>query len=311
MTYPVVVYGVPYTPPAPPVKPFRAGQNRWFGWDGSVWDLADHAGGVIFADGGATGFHFPPFERQTTVSPAMSGTRWRGVRTAERPVDWNLLIWSDNSSEEWRARDAGFMKTLRPDKTGTWEHTTPEGKRRFLTLRYTESEMTSLERRDPHELGWSLYQVQMVAEDPYWHGESIVRSWTPPSGTDGEDFFNEGEAPPFIITAASNITDAKLPNPGDVEAWPIWTFIGPLQNISVGFNGGEVALPNVAGGQTMVVNTDPRVATATRNGADVMGLVDTWDPRPIPAGGQAVMDVDVEGTGIVRASLEPRYYRAW
>jgi len=293
------------------VKPFRPGQNRWFGWDGSVWDLGDRAGGVVFADGGASGFHTPPFEHHRTTSPALSGSKWRGVRTEERPVDWNLLVWSDNDSAEWRARDAGFNKTLRPDKTGVWEHTTPDGERRYLTLRYEGGEMVSLEKGDPHKAGYSLYQLQFIAEDPYWHGEEILRSWQPTSGSPGTSFFGTSGGPDFTIVPSSDISSASVPNPGDVSAWPIWTLIGPLTGINIQFNGGTLVAPDVAAGQTLVINTDPRVATATRNGADVMGLMDTWDPRALPAGAETGVSVTVSGVGTVRLSLVPRYYRAW
>lgn len=310
-TYPVIVYGVAPPPPPVIVKPFRPGQNRWFGWDGSTWDLGDWRGGVIFADGGVSGLSLPPFEHYRSTSPAASGSKWRGVRTQERPVDWNLLVFSKRDADEWREREAAFMKTLRPDKTGVWEHTTPSGERRYLTMRCEGGEMTSLERKDPHALGWSLHQLQFVAEDPYWYGAEILRSWAPPTGAEGASFFDPAGSPPFHITPSSNIDGASVPNPGDVAAWPIWTFIGPLTDITVTFNGGTLELPDVADGQALVVNTDPRVATATRNGADVMALVDTWDPRPLPPGEETGVTVSVSGTGTVRLSLAPRYYRAW
>lgn len=308
MTYPAVVYGVLYVPPPPPVKPFRKGGNRWFGWDGSVWDLGDFAGGVVFADGGASGFHMPPFERQTSTSPAIAGSRWKGVRTAERPVDWNVLIWSDTSSAEWMERDAGFAKTMRPDKTGVWEHTTPDGRRRYLRLRYDGGDMPSIERGDPHKQGWSLHQLQLVAEEPYWYGEEILRSWGTPAQ---EDFFSTTSDHLFYISSASTIATATIPNPGDVSAHPIWTLTGPLTDITIEVNGGHLGLPDVAAGQTLIVNTDPRVATATLNGADVAGLVDPWDPRAVPPGEEVPTSIEVTGTGQVRMTIVPRYFRAW
>lgn len=308
MTYPVVVYGVPYIPPPPPVKPFRRGTNKWHGWDGSVWDLGDFAGGVVFADGGASGFHMPPFERQTSISPAIAGSRYKGTRTAERPVDWNVLVWSDANSQEWLERDAGFAKTLWPDKTGVWEHTDPEGRSRFLRLRCDGGDLTSIERGDPHLQGWSLYQLQFVAEEPHWYGEEIVRSWSSPAPV---DFFGTTGGPPFNISASSTIATATIDNPGDVAAWPTWTLKGPLTSISIEVNGGGLGLPNLAAGQTLVINTDPRVATAELDGVDVAGLVDPWDPREVPPGEAVPAAISVTGSGEVHLSLTPRYYRAW
>lgn len=312
-TYPSIVHGVPYVPPPPPVKLFRPGRNRWFGWDGSVFDMGDKAGGVVFADGGASGLaEEPPFEHYRTVSPALSGSRYRGSHTAERPVDANVLIWSDEDSAAWRAVDSAFAKGIcRPDKTVTWEHTTPEGEVRYLVMRFESRELTSRERDDPHRLGWSQYNIQFTAESPYWQGEEVLRSWTS-TAAEEVPFFDPGGSPDYhISSAAGTVAEADIPNPGDVDAWPIWTFIGPLTDLSIEFNGGSLGVPDVAAGQTLVINTDPRVATATRNGADVMGLVDPWDPRPIPDGGQAPVGIEMTGTGLVRVSLVPRYYRAW
>jgi len=310
MSYPVVVIGVPYAPPPPPGGSFQRGTNTWTGWDGSRWDLGNTDGGVVFTDGGVTGLHMPPFEHLTSESPATSGARWRGVRTLSRPVDWNLLIWSDASSEEWRLRDSAFWRTMHPDKTGTWTHTTPAGTSRHLRLRYTGGEQAF--PLDPHEAGWVLYQPQMAADEPHWFGDEIVRSWGSPELV---DFFNETAGPGddhlFFISAASNIENATLLNPGDVSAWPIWTLTGPLSAVSIEVNGGMLGLPDVELGQTLVVNTDPRVATATLNGADVAGLVNPWDPRPVPPGAEVPTQIVASGTGLVTVTLVPRYYRAW
>lgn len=312
-TYPSIVYGVPYVPEPPPESPKRPGRNRWFGWDGSVVDMGDRAEGVIFADGGASGLgEEPPFVHHRTKSPALAGSRYRGTSTEERPVDANVLIWSDVNSAGWLERDRAFAKAFcRPDKTVVWEHTTPAGEVRYLTIRFESREHVSRERGDAHKAAWALYQMQYTAEDPYWHGAEEVRSWSSTAEAP-EPWLDPDGSPPFHISqAAGTVDQADIPNPGDVDAWPIWTFIGPLTDLSVSFNGGTLDVPDVASGQTLVVNTDPRVATATRNGADVMGLVDTWDPRPIPSGGQAPVAINMTGTGVVRVTLVPRYYRAY
>lgn len=313
MTYPVVVYGAPHVPPAPPVKQFRPGHHKWIGWDGSEWsewNLGDwRVSGVCFADGELDGMDFPPFDRYTSTSPATAGSRFRGFRTAERTVDWNILVYSKKSSAEWLEVDRAFAATLGPGRTGVWEYTSPDGVTRSLRLRRVAGDGGPT--MDPALKGYALYQPQMVAEDPYWKGKEIVRAWGSPAQ---EDFFSDDDTHLFYISGASTLGTATMPNPGDVEAWPIITIDGTegaMTNLSVEIDGGTVGLPDVALGEVLVVNTDPEVATALLDGVDVSGVCDPWDPRGLPPGEDVPVTIAATGTGTVSLSIVPRYFRAW
>jgi hypothetical protein len=253
--------------------------------------------------------HMPPFERYTSTSPASAGSRWRGVRTAERPGDWNLLVYSDGSSAEWLERDRGIWKTLVPEQTGILTATATDGKSRRLRLRYDGGDHGF--SADPFKKGWALYQPMLVAEDPYWLGTEVVRSWAPENS---QDFFSDDDTHLFFISAGSTLDTATIPNPGDVEAYAVITVDGTngaMTNLSITIDGGTTALPDVGLGEVLVVDTDPAVATALLDGVDVAGECDPWDPRGLPPGADVPVTIAATGTGTVSMSLTPRYYRAW
>lgn len=57
--------------------------------------------------------------------------------------------------------------------------------------------------------------------------------------------------------------NAKINNPGDVDAWPTWTIIGDSTAAAVGVGTSVVEVPFVVpAGKALVVNTDPTVQTA-------------------------------------------------
>ena len=76
---------------------------------------------------------------------------------------------------------------------------------------------------------------------------------------------------------------------------------------------GRLGLPDVIDGNTLVTDTDPRVATARLDGVDVTSTVDPWDPRPVPRKGSQTLEVSVAiaGAGTLTATIRPRYTRAW
>lgn len=304
-----VVLAVPYVPPPPPVPAWRGLRHFWQGWNGTTWEISNPDEGVVLVTGGVGGMNMPTFERYASESPALPGSRHRGARTEDRVVEWPLLVFGDLNSEEWLARDRAFWQTMRPDAPGLWTVVNPiDGTSRSLTCRFRDDGGHTYSR-DPLEAGWAVYTVTMLAEQPYWTGATI-RSPRWGVGT-GTDFFPATGAPPFVISRATNLTNAELSNPGDVEAWPRWTIEGSFDSVAITTNGGTLDVAGgVPAGQTLVINTDPRDQYALLDGVDVSGTVD-FDPRPIPGGETVPVEIVVTSPGgSVQASFAPRYFRA-
>lgn len=304
----------------------------WTGFDGSVWDLTGWTGGVSL-QAGVRGFTMPPLDRYANASPALSGSRWRGWRARDREVFWPLRVFSDAGSQAWIEYDRAFWKTMRPDRLGVWEVVQLSGEARRLSLRFADDGQQSFDTL-PSLLGWTTYGITLVAEQPYWEGDAIARTWavddpTPFFGgaivaSAGYGAGGYGTAaygdpavvggPPFYISSGSAITSAAIDNPGDVDTYPVYTIVGPTTSVSVGYAGNVVTLGTIAAGAVRIVDTNPDKLTVT----DAAG-VDKWSEltsaadfgAPIPPGESVPLSLTLVGTGSVTVSITPRYYRAW
>jgi len=283
----------------------------WFGPDGSVWDLASPDSGVVLVPGGVRGLNMPPITRYTGSSPALPGSRWQGSRVGERPVFWPLLVHSEVGSQGWIDTDRDFWSTMRPDDPGTWRITLPDGTYRELTCRFDDDGDATYDL-DPIKVGWAAYGVSLVADDqPFWLGrqQGVVLG----AGSGSNFFSSSGSV--LTISPSQTISSANVSNPGDVPAWPRWTVNGPADSIVLGVAGGAVTYaPALSAGQSVTIDTDPAVMTATNQaGVDVTSSC-TWLPQPIPPGASvplAISMTPLSSAASVEITLTPRYYRAW
>lgn len=308
MAYPALVYGVPYTPPAPRIPSWRGYTHRWTGHDGKPWNLSDYEGGVVLVPG-VEGMHMPEFDRHSSTSPALAGSRHRGSRTRDRGVEWAVLVWADESSEEWLKVDRAFWATMHPDRLGEWEVTAPDGQRRRLRCRYEGGTPHAYEY-DPAEAGWALYQPRLIAEEPYWLGDPVPRSW---AGAEPRSFIPMTGQPVIWprIGSSARFETATIDNPGDVAAWATWRLVGPLSGVVLTIDGGPLGVPDLEAGEVLVIDTDPRRSSARRDGVDVAGLVDPWNPRAIPPGKSVPITITWSaGSGTIDLEIVPRYFRA-
>lgn len=296
--------------PLPTVSAWGRLKVTWTGWDGTVWDLSHPFGesGVFLTKGGTRGLHMPPVQRYSDSSPGAQGSHWRGFRAEERDVFWPLYLYSEVGSEHWVAVDRAFWATMRPDKTGVWSVTTPGGGTRTLRCRWVGGDDSST--HDPTHYGWAVYGVNLVAEQPYWEGKPDRRTWKTANGV---DFFNAAAAPPFRISPGSTLASARMRNPGDVEAYPVWTVTGPTTSVEVGVGGRIIEVPIELGeGETLTIDTRPTEQYAwDQSGADRTSDLGAVDFAPIEPGASVELSLDMVGTGSVSAEITPLYYRAW
>lgn len=304
-----IVFGAPYVPPAPPGSVWQALPLTWTGWDGSEWNMSDPDSGLVLL-AGARGFGMPPMQHWRSQSPAVPGARWRGAVADSREVFWPVKVWKDTGAQDWVVRDRAFWRTLDPQKTGTWTVTLPDGSRRSLTLRLKD-DGNPVWNLMPTLYGWAHYGITLTADDPFWAGDPVQRSWAAPGA--GTDFFNgASKAPTFNIASANTLDTATLSNPGDVDAYLKWTAYGPFTSVTVGVNGSTVVAPITAtAGQVLTIDTDPSVLAATLDGTDVTAQLTSSEFVPLPPGEDVTLSLAMSGTGYIAASFTPKYYRAW
>lgn len=303
-----VVYAVPASLPPVPVDAWGRSTVSWRGWDSSVWPLSDPYSGVFLTNGGVEGLGMPAHQAWTSSSPAVHGQSFRGMVVEPRPVFWPVFVYSDASSDEWLERDRAFWKSLRPGMHGEWSVTTPGGTR-TLACRFVDDGNHSY-TVDPFARGWVLYGVSLVADDPFWKGSPVSRSWAADPAP--QNFYDPDGTPLLHLSPGFSMSSAKMTNEGDVEAWPVWTITGPITTVDVGVDGRTVSWDvALVEGDVLVIDTDPTVQSAWLNGVDVTDQLGSADFAPIPAGEDRTLSLTMTGDGLVEATITPRHFRAW
>lgn len=280
--------------------------QTWTGWDGSVWNLTDAASPVRLKQG-IRGLSMPPVRRYATESPAVPGSRWRGAVPEERDVFWPLAVYSGRG-QGWHDQDRAFWKTMDPERPGVWAFEQPDGEVRRLRCRFVDDGEHTF-TRNPGGSGWQMYGVTLVAEQPYWEGTAQARYF----GADPPVTFFTADATVFALDPGQTVASAVIDNPGDVDAYPVWTITGPTDSAVLGVGGRLIEVPlAVPDGQSLVVDPRPAAQTAILStGEDVTGLLGAVDFAPVPPGESVALSLELVGDGFISASLTPLHYRAW
>lgn len=283
----------------------------WTGSDGSTWPLTSWSTGIFMVSGGTRGLTMPPLSFYRDESPAVAGARYRGQVTGAREVFWPIHVFHDGSADEWADRDAAFWRSLNPRREGTWTVSVPGRSVRTLRLRFNDDGDHAAER-DPLVFGWQTYGITFQADQPYWCGEEIVTTWE--TGT-GSDFFGGSEgAPPFIISSGFTLDAITINNPGDVDAYGVWTLNGPLLGGTVlVVDGHEIHVPfDIPSGQSLTIDTSPTAYTVVDSlGVDRFPELGEIDFTPIAPGTVQARVETTSTEGSVSLRLVPLYYRAW
>lgn len=327
-----VVFGAPYTPPAPESDPWPGVTMRWEPAVGPAWNLSGPRTEGVRMQAGVRGLTMPPWMHDDEASANLHGITWRGVRAAEREVYWPLWVWKDTNSAEWLAYDAAFAMTFDVRRPGRWVVTDPAGRSRFLTLRLASDGGPGW-AASPGRRQWAAYEITLRAENPFWQGAEQVRWFSAPAPA---PFFATDPASFVTISEDSTLASASIPNPGDEAAWPVAWVVGPTTSVELGFGGEVIDVPfSVADGRMLVVNSHPtervadeidapdwslsdaeqeawvadRLATAATDRTIELGESTGW--APIPAGESIPLALTMVGTGSVRVALTPQHWRAW
>ena len=322
-----IVYAIPYAPPAPPALPWRGISLTWQGWDGSEWDLTRPAAG-LFLRPGVRGLGLPTFERQSSSSPSVAGSRHRGTSTGDREVFWPLYLYSDNSSADFMERDRAFWRSLDTDLEGTWTAHLPNGERRTLGLRLAGADDDW--DHDPIQRGWAAYGINLLAAEPYWLGGTVRQSWG--QGDLRNYYITEEDRATYgypsdaihYLSQGGALGSATFTNDGDVPAYPVWTVVGATTAVSFGVGGNDIIVPfDIPAGYAVQLDTDPvdgqvlwygEWDAASKTITSPADRTEDLDPASafvaIPRGQDRPLTIQMTGTGTVIAEVRNKYRRA-
>lgn len=283
--------------------------HRWTAWNGSVFDMRRADGsGIWFTDQGIEGMGMPKSVDFTRDAEVLDGQEFLGWKAPARSVFWPVAI---DAGSAWLPVQREFWKSLTPGRYGTWRVTAPDGTYRELQCRFKEASDTYAV--DPSESGFEVRGVTLVADDPWWRGPVITRTFTP-QGTTTLPFF--ATTPPNVLNllSAFSVERAQMENPGDVDAWPVWTVHGPTDGFSVGVGSAVVAadLP-IAAGRFVTIDTDPTAQFVQWDTGALVPYADLAqvDFAEVPPGERVTLSTRTDGTGSIDVALSPRFLRAF
>lgn len=303
-------------------------QLTWTGADGTLWDLSN--GKVRLDAKGVEGLGQPVWNRQTISSAGSDGQRRTGQRSRANAREGYLpVILLGDDPGDWFTLSRSWWNSWDADTPGALRVTAPDGSYRFIECCLLNDD-TYAPVQDPMVTSTEEAAVHWIADQPFWLGPQQTATFDVVDTTIvvdpvTVDFFNGGAAPPFNLqpgspgstTVVADTANLGVSNPGDLDAWPLYTITGPVSSFSVTINGHTVSgAINVVAGATLVVDTDPARQTAFLTTAagvrtNVTPQLTAVDFAPIDKGASAVIAASAVGTGALVVSFYPRYKRAW
>jgi len=266
---------------------------------------------------GVSGLGAAPVTLTTDPLPR-GGVRLRHVQPQARTIVWPVHVEADTHQEFidlWRSLAKAFTDTLRYGP-GVLDVARPDGRRRQIKVRYQEG-WEGLGQAGTG-ISWDNAVLTLLAEDPYYYDPvaQVVHRQTDSAA----DFLN-----PYPSVSSSQVLGATtVTNPGDVDAWPVWTITGPATLITmtrtdtgeaftIDPNATAIAHGNLLASEYVTVATDPP-SVRYSDGSNWAGALN-WPAASLwsisPGDNQVTFELDGAGSGsAVDLSYYPRYETA-
>lgn len=268
--------------------------------DGSdliVWDSDDW-----IARKGLTGVDIPSREVIRQTIPGLPGSRLTEIRDVERQVF--LPVWTRALDRDYRTNLAQLARVRRfldyrdrdyLDTEGTFDLVAySDGQRRALRCTYLDG-LDGDYSSDTATSTWRIFGLQLLAVDPYWHGQE----WTTPDvGLPATDPFlsnDPGFAFGDLAIAASVALGADMPVTvgGDVPSPATVAGVGPWSSMHITSPQGlDLTIGPVGAGHKLLLDTGRR-KRCELDGVDAWHLLgDSPQWRALPPG-EALISVQV------------------
>lgn len=203
----------------------------WTAPDGTEWPLMEPQLGWHTLDF-VSGYGAVPILVSTDAAPE-GGLNVRNVQDQGRYITWPLRIQSDQHSAmlaNWRALAKAFTLTKfrNPDSTGrpgTLTITRPDGSARRIQAYY----VSGFEGLAGGGWWYDEAPITLLCPDPYWrdvNGQQVVATFVDTAQPDFLDPY------PSVSFAQAIGATVSINNPGDADAFPVWTVDGPADAVT-------------------------------------------------------------------------------
>ena len=272
--------------------------------------ICNTASGYNVLDG-IQGFDLPPYVLTASTPGGWDGGLLEHARQAERDVYIPLHLSATTTPlmRGLKTRLAALVDPRRGDmqvKVQQLDATT-----RTATGRYMDGMVSTL--AEDEGLSWQNVGVMVRCFDPAWLGPNTVAAVIAAAGT---DVFLSAPFFPLTVIGSQAFGSVTVNNPGDEDAYPVYTITGPGSNFSA-TNGAESWGIDgaIAGGEVLTVDTRRGVQTVVDAGGDsqwsrISEGADMWPLTP----GDNDLTISLSGAtaaSSVRVEFTPRYLTAW
>lgn len=279
----------------------------WTDPEGVEWELSNTSPDLgWFTTSGPAGWGATQYEIVTDPLPR-GGEDVRFIRAQPARIIWPLHIWGE-TYDQFRARyrsiKRAFTMTVHRGHMGTLRVARQDGTdAREIDCFYEEG--FSGEAGE----NWLSANpaITLFCPDGYWRAVdavTTVHSYVP--GVDYLDPFPQ-------VSESLALGETVLANPGDVDAWPVWTITGPTTavsatNITTGYS--FTITYGLAAGETIVITTN-RPTIRGPVGQNLVNALD-WPTAYlwplIPGDNDVIFNVTGGDTGTsVELTFHPRY----
>lgn len=271
--------------------------------DGVEWPMSNYSEEIgWFTRSGPSGWQSAPVGF-TTDERHRGGARVRTVQQKSSTIFWPMEIFGKNY-DEFRSRHAKITRAIklstRRQRPGRLIVRQPDGTGREALVWYQDG----LGGESGQNHLYARPVVQFLCEAGVWRSmQELELPWTFAPDEEGIPG-NSGFFSPFISLRSSRVVGAENPavpvgeidpdssngendplvtveNPGDCEAWPVWTITGPLEQLtarSETLQSGFTLTYSLAELQTITITTDPQSVRGPGD-ADLSEFINWFDPQ--------------------------------
>jgi len=304
----------------------------WIDPDGREWPLSNTSEDLgWFTLTGPSGWSAAPIEI-TSDSLPRGGESVRAISSKPATIQWPLEVFGADHEQfigRYREISKAFKLTTVRRRPGVLRVQRPGGSVRQIEAFYSDGLAGEAEQN----YLFARPVISLFCPDGKWREpEPIVaaRTFTPTTGGDSAPVTFYG---PFISLASSNVVGVPggdgeasndddsgslttITNPGDVEAWPVWTVTGPMTQLRAWNEtlGSRFALTYTLGAEQTITITTERPTVRGPGDANLSGAIDWFNTAgtelwPL-ADGENVVGLEVDGaeaTTSVQMAFTPRY----
>jgi hypothetical protein len=243
--------------------------------------------------------------------PGQPGQRLRNVRHDVH--EFNMKFWlTDVSEESLRTQLRSMIYKMDPTRgIGRLRVIAPGGDSREIFCRVAQGLGISEVLGQDSAFVDQRISARFIAHDPYWYavGDTAIVYTGDVETATFFPFF------PLRLSAGSVfVDDTSVNNPGDLEAWPVWSIEGPASNIVISNQTTVASLTlstTISLGQTVTIDTRPGAKTVLNDaGTSLFSSLSATSTLFSLARGENHLQVSMDSStsdSAIRLAFRPRY----